>query len=261
MLCRSRKLIELGIRVLKNLDRLDSFALRIIRPYIEGFIKIHDKSIESVFVYGSAASGEYIRGVSDINSAVIFSRLGREELKKSLKIVNKGIRKKINTPLFLTKEHIMTSIDTFPIEFSEMKENHVLIFGEDILSDLQIDMSHIRFVCEEQLKGMLIRIRQAYLEIGLRKKGIEALLKESFSSLMPVFRSLLRLKGLKPPLDKAETIETMGQAFDIDTGILLAILADKRKDSRIKARDMESCLFGYTETLASLGNMVDKFRL
>jgi predicted nucleotidyltransferase len=245
---------------LKNLDKLNSDAAVIIKPYLEDFLRVHADSIISIFIYGSAASGDYVKGSSDINSAVVFKEIGISELKQSLNIVNKGIRHRINTPLFLTREHIMTSLDTFPIEFLEMKECHVVVYGEDVLSGINIDLSHIRFVCEEQIKGKLIRIRQGYLEIGLRKKGIEALIKESFTSLLPAFRGLLRLKGVAPFKTKKENIKAMGDAFGIDTDILFAILADKRNDGRISGQDLESAFFKYIDQLEKLGNIADQLR-
>ena len=243
-----------------NMDLLNPEVNKTIKPYMEQFLEIHGGSIISVIIYGSAACGDYIAGSSDINSIIVFNKIGVSELKKSLNIVNKGIRHKINTPLFLTQEHIKTSLDTFPIEFIEMKENHILIYGQDVLADINIDPVNIRFICEEQIKGKLIRIRQAYLEIGLRKKGIEALIKESFTSLFPVFRGMLRLKGITPFNSKKENIKALGEAFGIDTGILYAILADKHNDGKISGQDLENALFEYIEQLEKLGDIADKLR-
>ena len=245
---------------LKNMDRLNRDAAKRIKPYMEEFLRIHSKSIISIFIYGSAACDDYVKGSSDINSAIIFNNIGISELKKSLYMVNESIRHRINTPLFLTKDHIMTSLDTFPIEFIEMKENHIILYGENVLSDINIDLSNIRFVCEEQIKGKLIRMRQGYLEVGLRKKGIEALIKESFDSLFPVFRGLLRLKGITPFKSKKENIKALGEAFGVDTSVLFAVHADKQNDRKISNQDLESVFFQYIEQLEKLGHIADKFR-
>ena len=245
---------------LKNMDKINPDAGKKIKPYMEKFLFVHGESIISVFIYGSATCGDYVKGASDVNSAIVFKNIGYSELKKSLQIVDKGIRHRINTPLFLTREHIMTSLDTFPIEFIEMKESHVVIYGEDVLADINIDPVNIRFVCEEQIKGKLIRMRQAYLEIGLREKGIEALIKESFTSLFPVLIGLLRVKGIAPLKTKKENIKALGDAFGIDTDILFAILADKQNDGKINGQDLESAFFQYIEQLEKLGNIADQLR-
>jgi predicted nucleotidyltransferase len=245
---------------LKNLDRLHPDAAKKIKSYMNELLDIHGDDIVSMFVYGSAVAGNYLKGESDINSAIVFEQIRPLVLSKSLKTVNAGIRHKINTPLFLTQKHILASLDTFPIEFLEMKENHVLVYGQNILSGIDIDPVHIGFICEQQIKGGLIRIRQAYLEIGLRKKGIEALIKESFTSLIPLFRGMLRLKGVIPSADKKENIQALGETFGIDTSVLLAILADKQHDGRISGQDLEDVLFRYIEQLEKLGDIADKLR-
>lgn len=243
---------------LKNLERLPIEVKKRVQPYLEELLKLHQDNIISIFIYGSAASGDYIPGVSGINSAVVFKNLGFVQFKKSLHLVDKGIRRNIAAPLFLTEEYIRASTDTFPIEFLEMKENHIVIYGQDLLKDLEIDPSRIRFVCEEQLKGKLIRIRQAYLEIGLRKKGMEALIKESLDSLFPIFRGLLRLKGVTPPLKKIEVLRLLSESFEIDGQTFMAVLKDNKIDEKILGEEIESFLERYIEQIKKLADISDR---
>lgn len=243
---------------LKNSERLPAEVRKRIEPYMEELLRLHQDNIVSIFIYGSAASGDFMPGVSDINSAVVFKNLGLTQLKNSLHLVNKGIRNKIAAPLFLTPEHIRTSTDTFPIEFLEMKENHILIYGDDILKDMDIDHSHIRFVCEEQLKGKLIRIRQAYLEIGLRKKVMEALIKVSLNSLLPIFRGLLRLEGVTPPIKKEQVLRLLGETFEIDGETFIAVIRDKKNDGKIFGEELDSFLERYIEQIQKLADISDK---
>jgi len=243
---------------LVNLEKLTIDAAAKITPYMKQMLKIHNGYIVSIFIYGSACGADYIKDVSDINSAIIFKELGLNELKRSLHIVNKGIRKRIVAPLFLTREHILTSGDTFPIEFSLMKESHILLYGEDVLKNLAIEPKHIRFICEQQLKGKLIRIRQAYLEIGLRKRGLEALIKESLNSLFPVFKGLLMLKGITHTRNKQESLKALSEAFGIDTEVFASILEDKKNNEKIGGEDIEIFLSRYIEQIEKLAIIADK---
>lgn len=243
---------------LKNVDRLPDGVKEKFLPYAKELLKLHKENIAAIIVYGSSASGDYIPGTSGINSVVVFKSLGFSQLKESLRLVDKGIRRKIAAPLFLTPEHIKSSLDTFPLEFSEMKENHILIYGDDILGGLEIDPSHTRFICEEQLKGKLIRIRQAYLEIGLRRKGMEALVKESLDALFPTFRGLLRLKGLQPPVKKEEVLRLLGKTFEVDAEMFIAVLKDKTNDEKIGGEELESFLNRYIVQIEKLAELSDK---
>ncbi|MFC1698625.1 hypothetical protein ACFL1I_01530 [Candidatus Omnitrophota bacterium] len=258
---------------LKNLDQLNPQASKLIEPYLNRLLEIHQDNIVSVFVCGSAAGADYAPKVSNINLFVVLEQLGLKDLQKSLKVVSRGIRNKINAPLFLTRKHIQTSTDVFPIEFLEMKEEHVLLYGEDLLTVLEINPANIRLFCEEQIKGKLIRIRQAYLEIGLKRKGIEALLKESLSSLTPVFRNLIRLsrgidppnsfkggvlKGQTPPIKKEDIYLQLAQEFELEQNVFLAILRDTKNDEKIDAQDVEVFFERYIAQIQKLAIAVDQ---
>ena len=246
------------MKELKNLDKLQAQARKIIEPYLNELLKIHQDNLVSIFVCGGAAGTDYVPKVSNITLLVILEKLEFQDLQKSLKLVSKGINKKISAPLFLTRKHMETSTDVFPVEFLEMKENHLLLYGEDLLSSLQINPANIRLFCEEQIKGKLIRIRQAYLEIGLKRKGIEALLKESLASLTPIFRNLIRIKDKVPPVKKEEIYAQLSAEFDLDRDVFLAILRDIKNDEKIDAQDVEVFFERYITQIQKLAIAVDQ---
>jgi len=241
-----------------NKQKLIPEIHRTFMPYLEKMLDIHQTHICSIFLYGSATGKNYVPKKSDINSVFIFKALPFSNLKKSLKLISSGIQKKISAPLFLTKNYIETSLDVFPIEFLDMKENHLLLYGEDILSSLTIEAQHLRLFCEGQIKGKMIRIRQAFLEVGMKNKGIELLLKESLYSLIPVFRSLLRLKGKIPPVEKEAILIDLCAAYTLEEEVFLPIHKDSSNDEKINNKDVIIFLEKYLDELEKLSIGVDK---
>ena len=241
-----------------NADKLPLEVQNKFIPFLKTMLDIHTEHLISIFIYGSATGKNYIPKTSDINSVFVFKDLPFSSLTNSLKTVSKSIPKKIAAPLFLTREHIETSLDVFPIEFLDMKENHILMYGTDLLSDLKIKEEHIRLFCEQQIKGKLIRIRQAYLEVGLKKKGMEALLKESLNSLIPIFRNLLRLKGKKPPIEKEKIITQLCQEFDLDENVFLPIYKDTSNDEKIANQTVIIFIEKYLTQIKKLAVGVDQ---
>lgn len=243
---------------LKNLDKVDAQVKRIIEPYLKGLLELHRDNIVSVFLCGQAVATDYIHKVSNINLFLILEKLEFEDLRKSLKLTSRGIKQRITAPLMLTRKHMETSSDVFPVEFLEMKENHILLYGEDLLSSLEVNSFHLRLFCEEQIKGKLIRIRQAYLEIGLKRKGIEALLKESLASLTPVLRNLIRLKDKTPPVKREQIYQQLCAEFDLDKNVFLAILHDTKNDEKIDSQDVEVFFEKYIAQIQKLAIIVDQ---
>lgn len=243
---------------LKNMQLLSAAVRSRVEPFMKDILRIHGENIVSIFICGSSLSQDMARGKALIESVVVFKKLDFDQLHMSLSVVDRGIKRSIAAPLFLTPGHIKTSVDTFPLEFLEMKENHLLIYGQDLLEDLRIDLANIRFVCEEQLKGKLIRIRQAYLEIGLRRKGMEALIKESLDSLFPVFKALLRLKDITPPSQKSQVVAKLSEAFGIEEDVFNAVLSDTQDDEKIGAEALESFLARYIKQIETLAEIADR---
>jgi len=235
-----------------KLDGIKPELKTAIQPYLVKLLEIHKENIISVVLYGSATGKYFIPGKSDINLAVVFKDLQLQQLKISLSTVNSGISKRITAPLFLSLSHIETSKDTFPIEFIEIKENNILIYGKDVFSGLKIDEANLRLFCKKEIEGKLIRIRQAYLEIGLKKKGVEVLMKESLNSLIPVFRALLRQKPQTPPVDKEQILIEFCNYYGLSKDVFIAILRDRMNDEKIKGEDVEVFFEKYLKEIEKL---------
>ena len=224
----------------------------VIQPYLMKLLDLHKENIVSIVLYGSATGKYFIPKKSDINLAVVFKDLQLQQLKNSLSAVNSGISKRITAPLFLSLSRIETSKDTFPIEFIEIKENNILVYGKDVFSGLKIDEANLRLFCKREIEGKLIRIRQAYLEIGLKKKGVEELMKESLNSLIPVFRALLRQKPQKPPVDKEQILIEFCNYYGLSKDVFIAILRDRMNDEKIKGEDVEVFFEKYLKEIEKL---------
>ena len=106
-----------------NVEKLPAEVQHFLIPYLKDLINIHKDNLICVFIYGSATGKSYWHKISNINSGLILKRLDAPALTASLKIISQGLSHKIIAPLFLTKEYIQSSLDVFPIEFFEMKEN------------------------------------------------------------------------------------------------------------------------------------------
>lgn len=222
-----------------KLENLRPELKAIIRDYLIKFLDIHKENIVSIVLYGSATGKYFMPKKSDINLAIVFKNLEFQQLKDSLKVINYGMSKKITAPLLLSLSHVESSKDTFPVEFIEIKENNILLYGKDVFTGLKIDEANIKLFCKREIEGKVIRLRQAYLETGLKRKGVELLMKESMYSLIPVFRALLRLNVQNPPIDKEEIIIEFCNHYGLNKDVFIAILKDRLNDEKIRGEDVE----------------------
>lgn len=213
-----------------NIDKLPANVQRDFGSFAEKILALFPDRVLAVAITGEATGSDYDPKTSEITSVFIFDEIDFQVFHKTLKMVDEASRKGITAPLFLSQQYLLSSLDVFPVEFLDIKENHVLIYGQDMFSSLDIHTEHLRLFCEQQVKGRLIRIRQAYLEVGLRPEAVSAMLKDSLSSLIPIFRNLIRLKGQAPRVDKKQIIDQLANHYDIDATVLLRINEGNKQD-------------------------------
>lgn len=243
---------------LKNIEKIHERARAHLDDYVAGLDTELGSGLKAVSVYGSATGPDFVAKRSDINLVVVVDRLDEDVLTRLLDVVKWGMGKRIVPPLMLTPGDIEASLDVFPIEFLEIRDSHVVIAGDDFFSSIEAGPDELRLECESQLKATVLRTRQAYLEIGLRRKGAEEVLTTSLTSLIPVFRGMLRLKGVDPPRDKAGVVKALGSAFGVEIGTFLAILRDKAGDERIEGEEAHAVLARYIDEISNLAGRVDE---
>ncbi|MDE2010130.1 MAG: hypothetical protein KGJ09_08645 [Candidatus Omnitrophica bacterium] len=250
--------------LLKSITELPRTVQSPVAEFAAKLLEKAGDNVQSLLVYGSAAGcalgetgGNYNHGVSNINIAVIVKELDFGLLRQSLDLVKWGRKHRISAPLFLTKEYILNALDVFPIEFGGIKERHKVIFGEDIFKDLDIPRKDVALLCEQQVKGKLLRLRQAYLETGTNPFALKKLLSGAFTDLVPVFMQLIRLKGQEPHGQKEEMLKQLAGTYSLDPGPFLAVYHDKNKKALISYRQVEAHLQNFLDQLESLSRHLD----
>jgi hypothetical protein len=158
--------------------------------------------------------------VSDINVALVLADDSIPVLARLVRIQKKWGRRGISTPFFLTERYIASSLDTYPVEFLDMKSNYRVLHGKDVLADLVIDKEHLRLQCERELKSISLHVRRAYVQAGgdVNKQG--ELLELSFKRLFPLFRALLVLHERPVPKMRSETVSNIEVIFDLGASVL-----------------------------------------
>lgn len=243
---------------IRNIEKLPRDAQKVLRPYLDKMLEVYGNDIIAIFAYGSVTSSAYDLKTSDINIAIVLKDTSLPALKPVLKTVKAGMRKRITVPLFLTPAYIKMSLDTFPMEFMNMKDTRLVLLGDDILADIAANNEDLRRECEYQLKGKLLTMRQAYLEQAKSRKELEKLIKVSLRALFPVFQSMLRIKrAAPPPADKAEVLRELGREFDIDVASFLEVLSDKKTEGRIVGKSAEIFIDAFLTQLGRLSQIID----
>lgn len=231
----------------------------VFEPFAQEMASLLGADLTAIAVYGSAASGDYVYGHSNINMALLFKTVTVGHLKQIAIPVEKWMLKGFAAPLILTSEDLERSLDVFPLLFQEIRDNHKMIKGDDPFALLKIDRSLLRLQVEQMLKGKVTEARTEFLASGESLKSFEAMIAKSFNSLYPVLRGLLSLTGKQPSIRKEVVVAMSEEAFGLETGVLTDALRHKMGLLRLSQKHNLLAYFErYLASIDKLANVADK---
>jgi hypothetical protein len=229
----------------------------IFEEFTEDFKNIFGSDLVSIILYGSGASGHYVAGKSDINFLIVLSEGGIDNLDMAFSDVARWRKRKVAIPLFMTKAEILSSRDTYPIEFLSMKKHYVLVSGEDVLGGLSFEPADLRLQAEREFKGKLVHLRRGFLEAEGRSRQMRDLIKASFTAFISIFRALLYIKGIDIPQGRRDIINALAKEYSVDPAIFLKCADIKEDIDRISASDIQNVFKDYVREIEKLSAVVD----
>ena len=175
------------------------------------------KNLESVVLYGSAATGAYRPGASDLNILCTLVTMDVHELQLIAPVVLWWTREeKEPPPLFFLSEELARSTDVFAIESLDVKRAHRVLFGPDPIAALDVPMNLHRVQVERDLRLLLLRLRQHALLAGKNESEYVAVLKKTGSSVLTLLRHTLIAFGKEPPSEPAALFARIAEQTGAD---------------------------------------------
>ena len=223
----------------------------------EDYRQVFGKDLVSLILYGSAASGHYVKGKSDINLLVVVTKEGINRLEDSLAIVKQWKKNRVAVPLVMTKAFIESSLDCYPIEFLNMKNSHILIHGEDVLEQLKFKPEDLRLQIEKELKGKLVLLRQSYLESEGNSRQIKQLISRSVTAFISIFNALIYLKQGSAQQKRRETIKELAKLFTFDANLFLTCVDIKEGVDKLSGEEIARVFNKYLREVENICNIVD----
>jgi len=222
------------------------------------FSTIFEDALISIILYGSGAGSDFNPHTSDLNFLIILSEEAIDHLDKAIETVSRWRKKNVATPLFMTQSYIESSLDSYPLEFLNMKKNYILVYGKDVLKDISLEGHHLRLQCEREIKGKLLLLREGFLETEGKQKRIKELIKASITAVISIFNGLLYLKGIEILPTRREIIQSVAKEIPIDQEIFMKCLDIKQDTQEFSSSEIKNLFKAYLVEVRKLWEVVDK---
>ena len=164
-----------------------------VRELAELIIRLAGDNLRGLAVFGEVAGEDYSAGTTLVRSIVVLGGMDLQLLDQLRRCGMRLGRRHLQAPLMMTPQYIDESRDSFPLELLEIQQNHVMVVGPDIFSELEFEPRDVRLQAERELKGELIALRQGLLASSGKDKLLAPLCRDALIQALRVLRGVLWL--------------------------------------------------------------------
>jgi predicted nucleotidyltransferase len=212
------------------------------------------ENLTSVILYGSAAEGEFHPEYSDVNLLCVARDTSFGSLSKIAAAVEWWRKKKHHPPLVVTEKELKDTADVFSIEFIDMKQRHRILYGSDVLRDLNIPMHLHRSQLEYELREKLFLLRQHILLAGSDEKALWEAMLNSLSSFTTLFRHVLVELGEVGRKHSREAVQELASRLNFEPSAfvqLIDVRAHQSDRKQFGANDLATTYLAAIEKVAA----------
>jgi predicted nucleotidyltransferase len=215
-------------------------------------------NVEAIILFGSAVSGDFHPGLSDLNLFVVL-RDGSFSALQSLAAVAKWWNgEKQPPPLCMTRRELERSTDVFTVELLDMVQHHRVVFGEDVLKGLNISTRMHRIQVEYELREKLILLRQHLLLAAGDNSRLWDVVLHSAPSFATLFRHASIALGSDSPAGRREAVEQLAQRLGFDSSALQQALDVRERKTDPKKLDVNDLCTRYLAAIEKVAAAVDE---
>ena len=187
-----------------------------LRGLVEDLRATHGDNLASVVLYGSAAAGDHIELRSDYNLLIALNRITPEDLRQAQAPMREWQRLGHPLPVYFTVEELADAADVFPIEFHQMANARIVLYGHDPFEFVELSDTHLRHQTEYELRSKLIQLRRLYIPASVSIEKLCDLMSDSLSSFAALFRAVMLLHGQEAPVAKPDCVRATASLLKLD---------------------------------------------
>ncbi|MCX7835104.1 MAG: nucleotidyltransferase domain-containing protein [bacterium] len=227
---------------------------------VEKMKNVINDQIHSLILFGSVVKGNWNPEHSDINLICEFKDKQLDVLDYAISLKKDFQEYRVNC-LWFGFGALLKSADVFPIEMLDLKLYHELLYGEDLLKDIQINKKDLRLACERIAREKLLSLRTEYLNVAGNEKAIRSLLIKSSPTWGAEFQAILYLMDEDIPQDLKLRARKVGELLNINSAAFEALFEWRNNPKTGDLVFLMHILREYLNGVQELVNHLDKLEV
>jgi|SRR5579862_9276712 len=229
-----------------------------INEFVKRVREAAESNLESIILFGSAVSGDFHPGMSDLNLFCVLRDCSFVALQALAPVAKWWERQKQPPPLCMTRRELERSTDVFTIELLDMQQHHRVLFGEDVAQDLRISMHVHRVQVEYELREKLVLLRQQILLASGNESRLWELLQRSAPSFSTLFRHALIAVGEEAPTGRRDAVQALSTKMKFDPSPVYQLLDIRERKTEAKRIQVQDLAARYLAAIEKVTAAVDE---
>jgi predicted nucleotidyltransferase len=245
---------------LKNLDqvKVPDHVRSHLGEFVDQLIHFYSHDLVSIAVFGSAASGGYSEAASDLNLLVIYSDLNIADLDAVAELARTWLKKQRFVPRFLSLRNLTGAVRYFQVDFLDMRNAHVTLYGEDVLDKIEVRPADLHWQLAHEMKRMRMRIKQQFWRAAGDEDLMRRILVRRFTSILHLIRPLLFLQHQPAPLDTSEIADVAVRLLGLDPGFFQRMSALKTGKLKLRRQELTGAFSEMMNVVRILDEHIDR---
>ena len=215
-------------------------------------------NLESILLFGSAVSGDFHPGMSNLNMFCVLRDCSFAALQALAPVAKWWEKQKQPPPLCMTRKELERSTDVFTIELLDMQQHHRVLFGDDVVQGLRISLHVHRVQVEYELREKLILLRQQVLLASGNSSRLWDLLLRSAPSFGTLFRHALIALGDSSQPRRRGAVDVLSKRVGFDLSAMNQVLDVREKKVDPRKIDISELVARYLATVEKVAAAVDE---
>jgi hypothetical protein len=239
-------------------QKIDDKIEESIDEFVKRVREAGGTNIESIILFGSAVSGDFHSGQSNLNMFCVLRDCSFGALQSLAPVAKWWEKQKQPPPLCMTRKELERSTDVFTIELLDMQQHHRVLFGEDVVQGLRISLHVHRVQVEYELREKLILLRQQILLASGNNSRLWDLLLRSVPSFGTLFRHALIALGDSSQPGRRGAVEALSKRAGFDGSALHQVLDVREHKADPKKIDINELVARYLAAVEKVAAAVDE---
>jgi|TARA_B100000959_G_C14874043_1_gene579594 hypothetical protein len=155
-----------------------------IQQLVQSLTGALGEDLVSIVIYGGMAKNKSIKETDTIKLMVVIREVRTDVLDRLAAPYMKHKRCNQIQLLTLSEEDLRSSTDVFPIKFLDMQQDYEVLAGQDVVAGLEISKDNLRIRCEQELKNLMLRLRQTYINHSSKPKMLSGTMTKSYFAFL-----------------------------------------------------------------------------